>query len=82
MSRISDKNIVEFENFIMPYIVVLSTQKLNIHMRFSEHIMESNAQKQVAKSSLGFKLHDLENFELELYSYSLNLLQTSGWNKT
>ena len=50
--------------FMVPSIVVLGTQILNINMRSSKLIIKSSAQKVMAKFSFRCRFHDLTYFEV------------------
>jgi hypothetical protein len=43
-------------------------------MRSSKLIMKSNAQKQMAKFSLGCKFHDINYFEIDFIFYALEVI--------
>ena len=61
----------EFDIFFkLTFIFVLSAQMQNSKMRSSKLIIESNAQKQMIRSSFGRKCHDLSYFELD-FSFTL-----------
>lgn len=61
--KVVEKYIFYWIFFMMPSIVLLSIQMYNIKMRPSKIIVESNAQKQMAKSGFERDFHDLKYFE-------------------
>ena len=60
--------------FKVSFIVVLGTQIQIIMMRFSKLIIDSTTQGVMARSSFGRRFHDLEHFEVGLFSCSFNSL--------
>jgi hypothetical protein len=57
---------------LVPFIVVLGTQILNIRLRSSKLIMKNIAQKVVATFGFGRRFHDLIYFEVGCFHIPLS----------
>ena len=59
---------------MMTFVVVLNTQMWKIKLRSSIFIIKSDAQKQMLEFGFGYKFHDLNYFEIQIFFHILEFI--------